>query len=209
VKLNNKFHWEQFTYGLLYPGFVGSMIYELIPQEPGNQICPKSDSDVNYWTLNTIIKILITFFYTLDYFHLYGDMEKAIPNEHRNWNYIRCDIATCVLFFAAFVFVKLEHYDWAVYAIALIPFLFSIYKRVNKVEAVFHKPYYIISIAVVPFFILSRIFKWNLGSLSNDANFLGSFVTVSLLTYGIYVFDFYERKAKPEYERLFPIKKTV
>ena len=97
MKLTNKLHWDGFIYGLIYPGFVGSMIYELIP-------ATKAEATFsNYFTFETLTKIIITLFYCTDYLHLYGDIHPRIKPEERSWTYLWCDALSSVFFFLAFV----------------------------------------------------------------------------------------------------------
>ena len=54
MRLKDKYHWNGFIYELIYPGFVGSMIYELIPTT-------KTDASfTTYFTMPVVIKIFIT-----------------------------------------------------------------------------------------------------------------------------------------------------
>src|SRR5687768_4931171 len=126
MQIGSKKHWDIFIYGLLYPGFVGSMIYELIP--------PDDSTAATYWTIDTGTKWLITLFYCVDYLHLYGDMHERVKQEKRNSRYLWCDVGSSVFFFLSFVFVKHSSYLFALIFIGLVPLFFLIYKWSNKFD---------------------------------------------------------------------------
>jgi hypothetical protein len=139
---------DSFIYGLLYPGFVGSMIYELIPQ--------KHIGLHEYFTLENQIKIAITFFYSLDYVHLYVDMNDAIKEENRNWKYLISDMLVSFSFFFAFVSVNLHNYELAIIFISSVPVWFLTYKLAYNMHMLFHLLYAIFSF-IVGMLLLPRI----------------------------------------------------
>lgn len=190
MKLNDKYHWDGFIYNLIYPGFVGSMIYELIP-------ATKSEATfASYFTLSTSIIIFITLFYCVDYLHLYGDMHTRYKTEKRSSLYLMCDVASSLFFFFAFVMVKLEHYQFALFFIAFIPLFFTTYKFKNKADKYFHIPYSLLSIATWILCLLSLHKVWEIKFITDDAQTLFWFSVVSLSFYCIYVFFYYDRFSK-------------
>lgn len=188
-------HWDKFIYGLLYPGFVGSMFYELIPPD-------KENFNWRFLDLAWQIKFAITAFYILDYFHLYGDMHEAIEEDKRDTSYLICDIFSSVGFFAAFFFVKVEHSLWALLAIAVVPLFFLYYKRRNKYDRRFYFPYVITSVVVgITFFALFS-FEAIVLSLTLD-QFLFYFTWVSFLIYLGYYLVSYEWFSKAEDAKIY------
>jgi len=175
MKLNDKVHWDGFIYGLIYPGFVGSMIYELIPANA------EEAKISNYFTVVTGIKIIITLFYATDYLHLYGDIHPRVKVEERSATYLWCDVASSLFFFFAFVSVKLGHYEWALWLMAILPIWFTIYKWKNE----FDKPFNIIYLGLS---VLSCVFI-----ASNDTTTLILFCGASFLIYLGYVFYFFDK----------------
>ena len=174
MKLTNKLHWDGFIYGLIYPGFVGSMIYELIP-------ATKAEATFsNYLTFETLTKIIITLFYCTDYLHLYGDIHPRIKPEERSWTDLWCDALSSVFFFLAFVMVKLQHFQFSMYFVAVIPLFFMTYKWKNIADRYFHLPYLILSV------LFAIIFSDGL------VNTLFYFLLISFIVYLIYVFYYHD-----------------
>jgi phosphatidylserine synthase len=203
MKLKDKYHWNSFIYDLIYPGFVGSMIYELIPTTKTD------DSFETYFTLPTIIKILITIFYCVDYLHCYGDMNAKVKKEDRSWIYLLSDVASSVFFFLAFVMVKLEHYQKAILFIAFVPLFFIPFKRKNCSDRYFHIPYLVISllIALVSILSLNKIFE--IRFITDSKFILFWYTLVSLIIYCFYVFYYYEKYSRPEYKKLYGDKQKM
>lgn len=197
MKLFNKKHWGDFIYGLIYPGFVGSMIYELIPQTK------EEFTFESYFTISTILKILITFFYSLGYLHLYGDMNAIVKEEKRSWTYLLCDVFSSLFFFLTFVSVKVEHFGLGLILISLNPIFFFWYKRANQKDRSFHIPYMIASIGIGVLYIINSIFNLNWALFSNLKTLLLFFVTISFVIYLFYVFCFYENYSKAVDKQLY------
>jgi uncharacterized membrane protein len=197
MKLKDKYHWDGFIYELIYPGFVGSMIYELIPTT-------KTDASfTTYFTMPVIIKILITLFYCVDYLHCYGDMNPKVKIENRSWLYLLSDVASSLFFFCAFVLVKLEHFQSALFFIVFVPIFFISYKSKNDIDKQFLKPYLLASIAVGFFLFLSLNRIYEIGFITDSKITLFWFTIVSLIIYCIYVFYYFEKYSKPEYKKLY------
>ena len=189
MKLNNKKHWDSFIYGLIYPGFVGSMIYELIPQENGITLA-------TYFTLQTIVKIIITMFYCIDYLHLYGDMHEVVPENKRSGAYLLCDFISLLLFFLSFVFVKIEHYYWSLVLLTIIPILFFTYKRKNKSDKKFFTFYISLNLLVTVLLGLNVLFNLDFRFFSNAILTLLIFSLLSFIIYCFYVVFYYEKYSR-------------
>ncbi len=202
MKFKDKYHWNNFIYDLIYPGFVGSMIYELIPTTRTD------DSFEAYFTMPTIIKIVITIFYCVDYLHCYGDMNPKVKTENRSWIYLLCDVASSVFFFLAFVMVKLEHFQKALFFIAFIPLFFIPFKRKNRSDRYFHIPYLVISLLVAFLSILSLNKIIEIRFITNAESILFWYTLISLIIYCVYVFYYYEKYSKPEYKKVYGDKHT-
>jgi len=197
MKITSKSHWSGFIYGLLYPGFIGSMIYELIPQSQLEL------SFNNYFNLDTIIKILITLFYSVDYLHLYGDMNETVKEDKRHWIYLLCDVFTSVLFFLCFVAVKLGYYDFSILYMSIIPVIIFLYKKKNKFDNKFYQPYVILNTVVILLVLFNKFNLFHSALLNNEKLFLCYLVLISLLIYCYYVFIFYEKKSKKEDQKIY------
>ncbi|WDF78480.1 hypothetical protein PQ469_00480 [Mucilaginibacter sp. KACC 22773] len=192
-------HWEKLIYGLIYPGFVGSMIYELIPQS-ADQV----KSLALYFTLPMVIKILITLFYTVDYLHLYGDLEDLSKDKvARDWIYVLCDFLSALFFFLAFVMVKLQHFGFACLLIGMIPLIFVSYKRRNCNDLKFQIPYAIFSIGYVICYLI-KFGGWWFGGSDWSLFWIVSF---SLIIDVIYVIFYYDRFSKDEDNKIYMEKK--
>ncbi len=197
MKLSDKKHWGDFIYGLIYPGFVGSMIYELIPQT-------KAEFTIDaYFTIPTILKIGITLFYSLDYLHLYGDMHDMVKEEKRNWTYLLCDVFSSLFFFLTFVSVKVEHYGLSLFFISLIPLFFFLYKRPNRYDRYYNIPYFTLSITIGFLYFINSRYNLNWTIFRTAETFLLYFVLISFSVYIIYVFLYYELLSKEEDKRLY------
>ena len=185
MKLFSKTHWSEFIYGLLYPGFIGSMIYELIPQT-------NAVSFFRYFTWATIIKILITIFYCVDYLHLYGDMNSRYEEEERSVIYFLSDVFSSLFFFLAFVMVKLGNYTSAVFFIASVPAFFLAYKWKNTSDRKFHLPYMLSSFSIFILYVIHEKMHLHWLLFSNPEYFLFTFILASLCVYTFYVFVYFE-----------------
>ncbi len=201
IKLFSKTHWDLITYNLLYPGFVGSMIYELIPNER-KYLTREYFTDPLF-----IIKVLITLYYFLDYFHLYGDIEEKIKKENdqlkadkdplleKSGRYILCDLATCVLYFLSFVCVKYDEPGFAIGFVACVPIFFTWYKWKIKSERNFHLWFMGANLLSIPIYLLVQ---QNLDYFSNfparfDLILLMIIIAGNLGVYAWYVFRYYEK----------------
>lgn len=197
MKLNSKEHWNELIYGLIYPGFVGSMIYELIPQTKSDATIPE------YFTKATIIKIVITLFYLLDFLHLYGDMHAIVKPKMRKRIYLICDVLSSFFFFFAFVAVKLDVYWLSIIFVSLIPLWFLLYKVQNKFDKYFHSIYLIVSLLGMVLFCANYWFNLKVDLISNQIDFLLYFVSGSFVIYLFYVFYYYEYLSKSEDAKIY------
>jgi len=117
---------DKLTYGLLYPAFFGNMIYDLL-------IAFQKDSHggFNIEPGAFAIAVIIVAFNIVDFLHLYTDVDASIGGNirYKTRAYIFCDMATAILLFLAFVFVK---YKWPILGtslLCLIPVIIGRYKR--------------------------------------------------------------------------------
>src|SRR5438105_6110640 len=126
MKTSDKRSWDKLIYGLIYPGFLGSMLYELIP-------AGGSDFTVAHFLIrDNFIRYAIILFYSLDYLHLYGDMDGLIKDpEKKSLGYFVVDILTCLGYVAAFILLKIPRYWPTLVVFGLVPWLFLWYKRRN------------------------------------------------------------------------------
>ena len=65
MKISDKRTWDKVIYGLIYPGFLGSMLYELIPTD-----ATLFTFSFFFKTAENYIRYGILIFYILDYIHL-------------------------------------------------------------------------------------------------------------------------------------------
>lgn len=196
MNIKSKKHWDGFIYGLLYPGFVGSIIYELIDN------AKEATSFWGYFTVVAIIKISITLFYSIDYLHLYGDMHPLVDIENRTADYLWCDVFSSLFFFFSFIALKLGYYFWSLMFIGLVPIFFLVYKRKNKADKKFHWVYVGFCLAGLSLYFITDYIspKWR---FYEEKWFLFWFVLVELVVYCYYVFSYYEKKSKAIDEKLY------
>jgi hypothetical protein len=199
-KVFSKSHWDKFIYGLLYPGFVGSMFYELIPTAKG-------DLTMAYFGWEWRIKFVITLFYILDYFHLYGDMHEIVPQDSRTKWFLICDIFSSLCFFTAFVLVKMHYLQFALIPIAIVPIFFLIYKWDNFFDRLYHIPYVALGISIGLYYCF-KYFPAEIVPFGFSLEiFLFIFIVVSLLIYAFYYVFYFEWYCKDENIRLQKLKK--
>ncbi len=193
MNLGNKKTWDKVIYGLIYPGFLGSMLYELVPPNPWDF------TRQYFWSADHRIRYLIIIFYFLDYMHLYGDLEQAMENdpEVKDFSYFVCDIATSLLYLAAFLTVKAHQYDWITYLFILVPSAFLVYKGViyklnNKIDSIYHIIWLIISCLIARALCLKSTWleaysSWGIAQ---------AVMILNVVIYAFYVFCYFERWSK-------------
>ena len=147
---------RKLTYGLIYPAFIGNMIYDLV------QFIFDEDPEIKWVNIGMGITtgIFLVIFYTLDYIILHSDLEYKTSAVERDWIYVGCDFATSFLFFLSFVFSKYGNINGAVICIGIVPLLFAIYNsRLNNHKKL-HIGFAIInSLIVIYYFAFHCIFK--------------------------------------------------
>lgn len=190
MKMSNKKSWDRLIYGLIYPGFLGSMLYELIPT---------SGSDftgAHFLTIDNGIRYAIIFFYSLDYLHLYGDMDDVIKDpEKKPLSYFVVDIVTCIGYVAAFVALKIPRHWPTLLVFGLVPWLFLWYKRRNVHDRRFLIPYGCVTACLLIYrAVLCRIFPDLI--VVSDRTLALLFVLTSVLVYWFYVGCFYENGSR-------------
>lgn len=189
MKRSDKRSWDKLIYGLIYPGFLGSMLYELIPTDG-------SDFTVaHFLTSDNSIRYAIILFYSLDYVHLYGDMDGLIRNpERKSLSYFVVDILTCLGYVAAFIALKIPTYSPIFVVFGLVPWLFLFYKRRN----VHDQKFFVLYGCGASLFVIYRAVcaKYS-GLLVIDVKTLALlFVLVNVIVYWYYVGWFYERRSR-------------
>jgi hypothetical protein len=187
MKLRDKRTWDRVIYGLVYPGFLGSMLYELIPTKDMDFTWSYFfGKPVNY------IRYLILIFYFLDYMHLYGDMESAMkedPNE-KDFSYFACDILTCLIYLFSFIALKIPNYEWTICGFGAIPWLFLWYKRKNPADIRFFLVYGCFATLIAVCRVIG-IFWWKLIPISGQTLALLVMI-LNVGVYGFYVSKYYD-----------------
>ena len=199
MKKSDKKSWDRLIYGLIYPGFLGSMLYELIP-------APGDFNLAHFLTRDNFTRYFIILFYSLDYVHLYGDMDGVIKDpEKKRLSYFVVDIITCLGYVAAFISLKIPRY-WPTFVVfGVVPCLFLFYKQRNPHDQKFFSLYGWGTALVLIYKGLCeeypRIRVVDYGTLAL------LFVIANVLVYWYYVGWFYEKRAR-EYDEnvLYPEK---
>lgn len=189
MKRIDKRSWDRLIYGLVYPGFLGSMLYELIP-------AGRADFTVwHFFTRDNFIRYGIILFYSLDYVHLYGDMDGIIRDpEKKSFSYFLVDIVTCLAYVAAFVSLKYPSY-WPIFVVfGVVPWLFLCYKRRNPHDKVFFGLYAYEALLIVAYRIFCE--KYSRLPSVHYKTFALLFVWGNVIAYWYYVGWFYERRSR-------------
>ncbi len=190
MRLSDKKTWDKVIYGLIYPGFLGSMLYELVPNES-----MQSAFEFYLGSINNFIRYAILIFYFFDYMHLYGDMEETIinPNKKSVW-YFLCDILTAFGYLAAFIALKFSYYMIPIIVFGIVPWFFLGYKRKNYEDRKYFFYYGIIVFVIM----LYAIFKHSISFLPVFESQVVALVIVSVnvAIYGFYIYRYYEKKSK-------------
>jgi hypothetical protein len=197
MKRSDKKSWDKLIYGLIYPGFLGSMLYELIPTE-------RSDFTLIYFlgTPDNFIRYAIILFYSLDYVHLYGDMDGLIKDpEKKTLTYFIVDIVTCLGYVASFIALNFPNYWLVFFVFGLVPWLFFVYKQGCVSDRKFFKFYGCGTTLVLLYRLLG--IKFNGVLLVDDRVFALLFVAANVLVYWYYVGWYFERKSKDSWKRFF------
>jgi hypothetical protein len=130
---------DTLTYGLIYPAFLGNMIYDLMLRK-------LSWNDGVLEGPDLMSCFAVVFFLLIDYMHLNGDMNKiADAPEKKSWRYILCDIGTCCLIFSSFVLFKEGYAIFALMLFSVIPVVILTYKQKNSHSARYFKWYSVFS----------------------------------------------------------------
>jgi len=185
MNIRNKTRFEKLIYGLLYPAFFGNMIYDLILRKQAF-----TENGILHFP-NLFSCILIIVFSIIDYLHLYGDMnEIASTAENKSDTYLFCDLATPILIFLSFVFIK---EGWNIPSIIMynfIPLVIYSYKRKNPNNKYFI--YY--SILMWTMTIPISIFYFYNREICNYLTLTE--ILIGLVFYTYYVFIYYPNKCR-------------
>lgn len=114
---------SKIVYLLIYPGILGSMLYDILPLD--FDLIGQSYT----WEIEpfSVLKLIILFFYLLDYWHLYFVMENNYKDTARiKFSYVFLDLLVAFLLLLA---IKSVNGDIRItfLAMALIPVCFAIY----------------------------------------------------------------------------------
>lgn len=185
MKMSDKRTWDKLIYGLIYPGFLGSMLYELIPTDKSNF------TFAFFTTPDNFIRYLILIFYFLDYVHLYGDMESVIrdPNK-KDLVYFTCDVLTCLGYLISFIALKIPNYNFTIFVFGVLPWLFLSYKRKNTADRKYFVPYGVVTTLITLYKLICIIGKYQPFVEDRDLAILMMIVSVSV--YAAYVLKYYE-----------------
>lgn len=203
MKMSDKETWNKIIYGLIYPGFLGSMLYELIPSDKSNF------TGSFFSTPDNFIRYLILFFYFLDYAHLYGDMDGVIvdPNRKSVW-YFLCDIISCIGYLFSFIALKAPpNYFITIIVFGIVPWLFLMYKWRNKADRKYYFPYGLVTIAIA---IYRCLYIGRSNDLPvRDQDLAISMMILSVSFYLIYVIGYYEEKSAPIDKKVYQKQKHI
>jgi hypothetical protein len=186
MKILDRTHYNDFLYGLIYPGFIGTMIVDILPL----QLDRANISDL--YKLETLVKISITAFYCLDFLHLYADMNPKFIGKKRSWAYIVCDFCSSLILFAVFLSIKWHHQHWGIILFSIVPSIILIYKKNNESDWKYFVPYSLISFLLGIFFFSIIYFSDKINTAAS-MNTLFFFNICSLLVYAFYVFYYYNK----------------
>lgn len=185
MKRDWKIRLDKVTYGLMYPAFIGNMVYDVI------NIWLRKDTAFHFSFKDTlIIAILIIIFVSIDYMHLNGDVNSIFREpEYKSRYYFFCDIATPILLFIAFVFLRNnEYFNWGVISFFLVPGVIFIYKRSNPKSKWYFAAYSVLSLL----FGLGIIFVEKMKS----AVCLELSILLNIIGYAIYMIWYYPNKSR-------------
>lgn len=135
-----KNRFDKLTYSLIYPAFIGNMIYDLLLRKLS--WLDGTLTSYNLWTCITIV-----FFLLIDFMHLHGDMDKIVPDpKKKTWRYILIDIATSILIFLSFVFIKEGKIELGLLSFTIIPLGILWYKWKNIMARKYFLYYFLTSL---------------------------------------------------------------
>ena len=175
---------DKITYGLIYPAFIGNMVYDLLLRK-----LAWSDSALVYPNLWTCIAIVI--FLIIDYMHLHGDMNEIVKTpERKTWRYILCDITTSMLIFFSFVFIKEDNLEIGVILFTIIPFMILLYKWKNKNSRIYFVVYSLVGT------VAACLLQLKFRASSGYSFYIFLYAIGSAFFYMVYISFFYVLKCK-------------
>jgi len=170
MKISNKTAWNDLVYNLLYPAILGSMLYDLF-----------SPSVLEKWRFMS--KILIALLYTVDYLHLYNDLN-ILPRLRSKTFSIALDGIIALTFRAIFSLIILQKLWVPSLLLFLIFFEFLVYNHRQKRPTTFLFP-------PVVFLLANFIFSFALSRYSSIWLFF--MLLAIFLYYSVYVFNLWQR----------------
>ena len=122
---------QTFVYDLIYPAFLGAMLFEIVPLK----------SSLNYF-----IGLVIVIYYLFDYCHLYFYLRKRIPPEQRNTvRYVLFDFLVSFSLFFSFRYVE-ENIYITIWIFTCVSLWFLIYSTKIKYRTWFYWAYFIFGV---------------------------------------------------------------
>jgi hypothetical protein len=197
--MNNiwKTRFDKLTYNLIYPAFIGNMIYDLLLRK-----LSWSSGELVYPNLFTCIVIVI--FLIIDFMHLHGDMNEIVSSpQNKSWRYILIDIITSTFVFLSFVFFKEGHLEVGLLFFTLIPFGILWYKWKNRNAKKYFKYYSLIG------FVFSLLIYFTRGINLKYQESILIYTLISTLTYLYFIGCFYVQKCKAEDEIIMQNTKAI
>ena len=113
MRVNDLPAWHNFTYRLVYPAVLGSMLYDALSLA--------RHTDIVGWT-----KLSIVLFYCLDYLHLHADFASDHPNNAR-WQETVLDLVVAILLGIAYWSMSREDYSSGLAWLILVSVLLLAY----------------------------------------------------------------------------------
>jgi len=136
----NKTHqssFSKFVYNLIYPAFLGSILYTLLPIQ---------------YTNSYKIRVGIFIFFIFDYIHLYFRMDNKFSQRQKNkWHYILFDLFVSILLFIAYQYIT--NPILGIFLFALVPLCFLAYSIPLKYNVRFYLIFSILTLIYAGVFI--------------------------------------------------------
>jgi len=105
MRLNDSDAWSKFVYVLLYPGILGSMLYEAT-----NTIIETArENRMNALEWYLTARFLVIILYCLDFLHMYNDLDKK-TKASKWWLFV--DTVIPIIFAVAYWLTSREAYTW-------------------------------------------------------------------------------------------------
>ena len=157
---------QMFVYDLIYPAFLGAMLFEIVPLK----------CSVEYF-----IGLTIVIYYLLDFFHLYFYLRKRFNERQRNTvRYVVFDFFVSLLLFFSFRYVD-KNLNVTICTITFVPLCFLVYASELKYRIKFYRLYFIlIVVAAIIWFTY----------IPENIKLISALIYISAMTfsYGFFIF---------------------